>query len=288
MGYILQEYDDVLKSILEYGVKKNNRTGVPAISIFGTSSRYRIDEFFPLVTGRKIPFKGMIGELLWFLEGSTNNNRLKELGCNFWTPWVSEEFENKHSFDPGALGPVYGFQLRHFGGNYNKGIEQAPGYGYGGFDQLEYMMDLLENDPNSRRILFSLWNPKQMHQMRLPPCHYTFQLYIDDQNRMSGELLQRSGDTFIGCPFNIAFYSALIHMFAQQCGLKPYEFIHNIADAHIYENQIPFVEEYLNRDKPDSPKIEIKKAKDIYSYVPEDFSIVNYNPQPYMKVPVAV
>lgn len=286
--YVMEGYDQALRLILEKGTKKSNRTGEPTLAIMGIQSRYQIDERFPFLTGRKLRFKSMIGELLWFLEGSTNNNRLKELGCNFWTPWVSEEFEKKHHFEPGALGPVYGFQLRHFGGNYNKGIEQKPGYGSKGFDQLAYMMELLKNDPFSRRILFSLWNPSQMEQMRLPPCHYTFQLYVDDDGRMSGELTQRSCDFPVGVPFNIAFYSTLIYMFAQQSGFTPHEFVHNTVDSHIYMNQISAVEEYLDRPKPDSPRLEVQKAKDIYSYTPDDFSLVDYTPEPMMKIPVAV
>lgn len=286
--YVMEDYDQALRLILDRGVKKTNRTGEPTLAVMGIESRYRIDESFPFVTGRKLRFKSMIGELLWFLEGSTNNNRLKELGCSFWTPWVSEEFERKHQFEPGSFGPVYGFQLRYFGGCYNKGIEKKPGYGHDGFDQLAYIMDLLKNDPFSRRILFSLWNPKQMDQMRLPPCHYTFQLFVDDDGRLSGELTQRSCDFPVGVPFNVAFYSTLIYMFAQQAGFRPYEFIHNTADSHIYQNQIPAVEEYLARTKPDSPKLETRKAEDIYSYTPDDFNLVDYNPGPAIKIPVAV
>lgn len=284
----MNEYDQALRLILEKGVKKDNRTEEPTLSLMGIQSRYRIDERFPFLTGRRLRIKSMIGELLWFLEGSTNNNRLKELGCNFWTPWVNEEFENKHKFEPGSFGPLYGFQLRYFGGNYNKGIEQKPWYGYGGFDQLAYMMDLLQNDPFSRRILFSLWNPNQLEQMRLPPCHYTFQLFVDNERRLSGELTQRSCDFPVGVPFNIAFYSTLIYMFAQQADMIPYEFVHNTVDSHIYMNQIPAVEEYLSRSKPDSPRLKIKKAKDIYSYIPSDFVLEDYNPEPVINIPVAV
>jgi thymidylate synthase len=308
--YVMKDYDSALERILKEGVRKENRTGVDTIALFGIQSRYRIDEYFPFLTGRKLRFESMIGELIWFLSGSTNNEDLKNLGCKFWTPWVDEEFEKKHGFAPGSFGPVYGFQLRHFGGEYGNGIGGEKNtlnncvtiidvetddaddhhysmYGTGGFDQLAYMMDRLKNHPDCRRILFSLWNPQQMHQMRLPPCHYTFQCFVHD-GKLSGELTQRSCDFPVGVPFNIAFYSAFIYMLAQQTGLEPYEFVHSTVDSHIYANQIEAVEEYLARSKPDSPKLELNKAEDIDLYKPEDFVLKDYEPQPTMKFEVAV
>lgn len=281
--YVMQDYDDALEKILKEGVKKENRTGVDTIAIFGIQSRYRIDEYFPFLTGRKLRFKSMIGELLWFISGSTINSDLINLGCKFWTPWVSEEFEKKHGFSAGNFGPVYGYQLRHFGGRFN---DDVP-YGAFGFDQLAYMIDLLKNNPDSRRILFSLWNPQQMHQMRLPPCHYTFQCFVHD-GKLSGMLTQRSCDFPVGVPFNIAFYSALIYMLAQQTGLEPYEFVHSTVDSHIYVNQIEAVEEYLSRSKPDSPKLELNKVEDIDLYKPDDFMLKDYLPNSEMKFEVAV
>lgn len=284
--YICQPYDDALRLILESGTRKTNRTGVETISVFGLMSRYRINEFFPLLTGRKLSTKALFAELVWFLSGSTNNNDLKALGCNFWTPWVDEAFEKKHHYAPGNFGPLYGFQLRYFGGWYGKGTEDEF-YGEGGFDQLAMMVETLKNDPDNRRNLFSLWNPQQIPQMRLPPCHYTFQVFVND-GKLSGLLTQRSCDFPIGVPFNIAFYSALLYMLAQQTGLVPWEFVHSTVDSHIYVDQIPAVEEYLAREKPDSPKLVLNQAKDIYSYSVDDFQIVDYNPQPVMKIPVAV
>ena len=296
--YVMQDYDSALEKILKEGVRKENRTGVDTIAVFGIQSRYRIDKHFPFLTGRKLRFKSMIGELLWFLSGSTNNEDLKDLGCKFWTPWVDEEFEKKHKFIPGSFGPVYGFQLRHFGGEYGDGspstimpvegmFDQKIPYGAGGFDQLTYMMDRLKNHPDCRRILFSLWNPQQMYQMRLPPCHYTFQCFVHD-GKLSGELTQRSCDFPVGVPFNVAFYSAFIYMLAQQTGLEPYEFVHSTVDSHIYANQVEAVEEYLARSKPDSPKLELNKAEDIDLYKPDDFMLKDYSPLPTMKFEVAV
>ena len=186
-----------------------------------------------------------------------------------------------------CLGPLYGFQLRHFGGSYNKGIEDSDGYGHGGVDQLANMVELLKKDPNSRRNLFSLWNPKQIGDMRLPPCHYTFQVYANN-GKLSGMLTQRSCDFPIGAPANIQFYSAIIYMLAQQCGYEPHEFVHSVGDAHIYTNQIMQVESYLSREKPDSPKLNLNKAKDIDSYVLEDFEVENYNPLGPIAIPVEV
>jgi len=302
--YITEEYDQALETILKKGVKKENRTGVDTLSIFGIQSRYKINEFFPFLTGRKLQFKSMLGELLWFISGSTNNNDLKKLGCGFWTPWVNTDFEFDNGFASGSFGPVYGFQLRHFGGYYGNGIggrefttdkikcetgfdTPRDAYGEGGFDQLAFMMEELKNNPNSRRILFSLWNPQQMDKMRLPPCHYTFQFSVEE-DRLSGMLTQRSCDFPVGVPFNVAFYSTFIYMVAQQLDLKPHEFVHSTVDSHIYVNQIEAVEEYLSRSKPDSPKIQINKAKDIYSYRPEDFNLLEYNPHPSIKMEVAV
>lgn len=311
MSYVCQPYDDALREILESGVRKKNRTGVETIAVFGILKRYRINENFPLLTGRKLTSKALFGELLWFLSGSTNNNDLKELGCNFWTPWVDPEFEKKNGFAPGCFGPLYGFQLRHFGGSYGNGIggpqytdkksttmecnsggsvwEEDGGsmYGSGGIDQLAQMVETLKKDPDNRRNLFSLWNPTQIPKMRLPPCHYTFQVFVND-GKLSGHLTQRSCDFPIGVPFNIAFYSALLYLLAQQCDLEPFEFVHTTVDSHIYVDQIEKVEEYLAREKPDSPKLVINKAPDIFSYKPHDFQIVDYHPQPKMEIPVAV
>ncbi|RDJ35331.1 MAG: thymidylate synthase [Crenarchaeota archaeon] len=307
--YVLEAYDNCLKQILKHGVLKKNRTGVDTIAIFGMQSRYRIDTHFPVLTGRKVWPKAIFAELLWFLSGSTCNKDLQELGSNIWTPWVDAEFEKKHGYAEGCFGPVYGFQLRHFGGFYGNGLGGQPNtqdklttiskwphfgrivrenrYGKDGFDQLAYMVERLKNKPNCRRNLFSLWNPKELSAMRLPPCHYTFQVFTHE-NKLSGMLTQRSCDFPVGIPANIQFYSALIYMLAQQCGYEPYEFVHTTADSHIYVDQTEAVEEYLSREKPASPKLELNKAKDIYSYQLSDFKLVNYNPLSKIEIPVAV
>lgn len=314
-GYALDDYDAALERILRTGQSKPNRTGVRARSVFGIMSRYPLTNRFPLLTRRKVWPKAIWAELLWFLSGSTNNKDLQALGSNIWTPWVDPDFEKKHGYVEGALGPVYGFQLRHFGGTYGNGgggnnnllreMGLAEGgedygvsygrpsprkvsmYGMGGFDQLKEMVRLLKEDPTSRRNLFSLWNPQQLGQMRLPPCHYTFQCYVEN-GKLSGMLTQRSCDFPVGVPANIQFYSTLVIMLAQQAGLEPYEFVHSTADSHIYEDQIPAVEEYLSRPKTISPKLEVKPAEAIDKYGLDNFVLTEYDPQPAIKVPVAV
>jgi thymidylate synthase len=276
----MEAYDEALRHILKNGVKRPDRTGTGTVSVFGYQTRYRIDENFPLVTKRKLWPKAVFAELIWLLSGSANNNDLVKLGAKFWTPWVSEEFEKKHGFAPGDLGPVYGFQMRHFDGDYKTKS--------GGADQLKYLINEIQTNPFSRRLLVSYWNPCQLDQMRLPPCHYTFQVYIDDRKRMSGMLTQRSADYPVGVPANIQFYSSFVYMLAQQCGYRPYEFVHNTGDTHIYLDQIKAVEEYLARPAPDSPKLNLRKARDIYSYMPDDFELIGYDPQPPIPMPISV
>jgi len=302
MTYILEPYDNALRTILETGVHKVNRTGVDSIAVFDIESRYKIDEFLPVVTGRKVWPKSIFAELLWMLSGSTNNKDLQAMGSNIWTPWVNPEFEKKHGYVEGSLGPIYGFQLRHFGGTYGnggggvsfakenyitRGKENVSIYGAGGFDQLAYMVDRLKNHPDCRRNLFSLWNPRDLHKMVLAPCHYTFQVFTHD-GKLSGKLTQRSADFPVGIPANIQFYSTFIYMLAQQCGYEPYEFVHSTVDSHIYVNQIDAVKEYLARPKPDSPKLKLNKAEDIYSYKLDDFELLDYNPLAKIDIPVAV
>lgn len=290
MTYLMQPYDDALREILENGtVKSNQRTGIKTLSVFGMLKRYRLDTGrFPIVTKRKVWPKSVWAELLWYLEGSTSNERLKEIGCNFWTPWVDEQWEKEHGYASSSFGPVYGFNLRHFGGDYNDGVHDAGDYGAGGFDQLDYVINLIRNDPTSRRILWNLWNPKELHNMRLPPCHMQFQILINDSRHMTGIMYQRSCDFPVGVPANIQFYSAITMMLAQQTGCVPYEFVHMTADSHIYYDQIEAVKEYLELPEIPSPKLGLRKASDIYSYKPEDFVLTEFESGPKLQIPVAV
>jgi thymidylate synthase len=309
--YLMQPYDNALQEILENGVSRTNkRTNIKTLSIFGMLNRYKLDtEFFPILTRRKTWPKSVFSELIWFLSGSTNNKDLKKLGCNFWTPWVDNEFEKKHGFAEESFGPVYGFQLRHFGGDYGNGIggrsgtqdssysidgEEKPHsptmslYGSGGFDQLKWVVERIKEDPSCRRTLWTLWNPQDVAKMKLPPCHMMYQVLVDDDRKLTGILYQRSCDFPIGVPANIQFYSALTVMIAQQTDCIPHEFVHVTADSHIYADQIDGVKAYLETPKIDSPKLKINKAADIFSYKPEDFEISDFTSGPNIKIPVAV
>lgn len=308
----MQPYDDALTYILKNGKKKSDRTGIGTLYVCGIQSRYSLVESFPVLTRRKINPRAVFAELIWFLSGSSNNRDLVEIGAKFWTPWVSEEFEKKNGFNSGDFGPIYGHQLRHFGSNYKevseireeirklKALEDFNDYDQGevewlegklesmGTDQLKYMTDRLKNNPTDRRILFSLWNPSELDKMRLPPCHYTYQVTVDDDGLMTGMLTQRSCDFPVGVPANIQFYSALTCMFAQQFGFKPYEFVHSTVDSHIYLDQISAVEEYLATPVIESPTLELNRAPDMVSYKVDDFKLLNFNQGPNIKVPVAV
>lgn len=316
--YLMQPYDDALKEILENGTTRSNqRTGIKTLSVFGVMKRYQLHtDRFPLLTRRKVWPKAVFAELLWFLSGSTSNEDLKKLGCNFWTPWVDADFEKKHGFAPATFGPVYGYQLRHFGGRYGNGIGGKAGtvdttvkemmecnsggsvweeekdwgseYGKGGLDQLTWVVNRIKEDPSCRRTLWTLWNPQDVPQMRLPPCHMLYQVLVDDERRLTGIMYQRSCDFPVGVPANIQFYSALTVMIAQQTDCIPHEFVHCTADSHIYGDQIEAVKEYLTLPVIESPKLKIKKAKDILSYTPEDFVLSDFKSGPKLEIPVAV
>lgn len=281
--YLMSPYDEIVKKILDEGQIKENRTGEKTRAIFGTQTRYRIDEYFPILTRRKVWPKAVFGELITFISGKTTNSDFVENKCKFWTPWVDEEWAKSKGYVSDAFGPIYGFQLRYFDGYYGNGKSDQKNYGKGGFDQLNYVIDLLKNNPNSRRILFDLWNPKNLGNQRLPPCHYSFQLFVND-DKLSGMLTQRSADWYLGSGANICFYSALIYMLSQQCGYEPFELVYSTGDTHIYENQLDGIEEYLSRDKPDSPQLILHKAEDIGSYTQDCFRVVDYNPLPPINV----
>lgn len=286
--YLMHPYDEALQEIFLNGTPRTNkRTGIKTLSVFGMCKRYKLDtDYFPILTRRKVWPKSVFSELCWFLSGSTSNHDLKKVGCNFWTPWVDHEWEKKHGFADEQFGPVYGFQLRHFGGSYGDGT--GPDYGKGGFDQLKWVVERIKQDHSCRRTLWTLWNPLDVDKMRLPPCHMLYQVLVDDDRRLTGIMYQRSCDFPIGVPANIQFYSALTHMIAQQTDCYPYEFVHMTADSHIYADQMDAVKEYLALPHIDSPKLEIKQAKDIFSYTPDDFVLHGFESGPKLEIPVAV
>lgn len=285
--YLMSDYDSALQTILGRGVLTPDRTGIGRITYPGITCRYvlDVDGRFPIISRRKIFPKSIFAELLWFLSGSTNTLNLNKLGSKIWDPWKNKSFDE--DYGEGELGPVYGFQLRHFGANYADMISGIPGVNRG-FDQLQYMVGELKNNKHSTRILFDLWNPNDIHLMRLPPCHFHFQAVVNGNDELTGILTQRSADFPIGVPANVQFYSALTIMLAQQAGLKAYEFVHNTIHSHIYANQVDAVKEYLSTPIVDSPKLEILPCDDIFSYTPDHFKLTKYAPGKAIKIPVAV
>jgi thymidylate synthase len=264
----MKQYHDFLRHVLEHGSKKEDRTGTGTISIFGYQMRFDLNEGFPLLTTKKIHLKSIIHELLWFLQGSTNISYLNEHGVTIWDEWADER---------GELGPVYGKQWRSWLAPDGKTI-----------DQISQVIDTIKRNPSSRRLIVSAWNPADVDKMALPPCHTMFQFYVSE-GRLSCQLYQRSADIFLGVPFNIASYALLTLMIAQVCDLKPGEFVHTFGDAHIYLNHLDQVQLQLSREPRELPEMKINPAiKDIFGFRFEDFQLLNYNPHPSIKAPIAV
>lgn len=264
----MKPYLDLLRHILSNGSEKKDRTGVGTISTFGYQMRFDLQEGFPLVTTKKIHLKSIIYELLWFLKGETNVQYLRDHGVTIWDEWARED---------GNLGPVYGKQWRSW--------TAADGTT---IDQIAQLIQEIETNPDSRRLIVSAWNPADINSMALPPCHCLFQFYIN-HNKLSCQLYQRSADAFLGVPFNIASYSLLTLMIAQVTGLEPAEFIHTFGDLHIYLNHREQVELQLSRTPRPLPKMILNPAvKSIFDFQHEDFRLENYDPWPAIKAPIAV
>ena len=264
----MKQYLDLLRHIYDDGVVKTDRTGVGTKSIFGWQSRYDLSEGFPLLTTKKVHLKSIIYELLWFLSGSTNIGYLKEHGVSIWDEWADEN---------GDLGPVYGHQWRSW-----------PTPDGGSIDQISKLIETIKHNPDSRRMLVSAWNVAEVDKMALPPCHCLFQFYVA-QGKLSCQLYQRSADTFLGVPFNIASYALLTMMIAQVCGLEPGDFIHTTGDTHLYLNHLEQAALQLSREPRPLPRMIINpEVKDIFSFKYEDFTLEGYDPWPAIKAPVAV
>ena len=264
-------YEDLVRKILMEGTLKSDRTGTGTISLFGQQIRFDISEYFPLITTKTVFFKGLAYELLWFLKGSSNVRWLQENGVHIWDEWADEN---------GDLGPVYGVQWR----SWPAATKENPNRT---IDQIANVLDLMKNHPDSRRMIVSAWNPAEVENMALPPCHSLFQFYVAD-GKLSCQLYQRSCDMFLGVPFNIASYSLLTMMMAQQAGLKPGEFVWTGGDCHIYDNHVEQVLEQLSRVPYQYPHLEIHKASSIFDYEYSDFKVVDYKHHPTIKAPVAV
>ncbi|MFZ9027730.1 MAG: thymidylate synthase [Crocinitomicaceae bacterium] len=264
----MEQYHKLLQHILDNGSRKEDRTGTGTISVFGYQMRFDLSEGFPCVTTKKLHLRSIIHELLWFIAGDTNIKYLKENKVSIWDEWADEN---------GDLGPVYGYQWRNW----------PDGHG-GTIDQIKKLVDGLKNNPDSRRHIVSAWNVADVDNMALPPCHTMFQFYVAD-GKLSCQLYQRSADTFLGVPFNIASYALFTMMLAQVVGLEPGEFVHTFGDAHLYTNHLEQAELQLSRDCRPLPTMKINpEVKDIFSFKYEDFELVNYDPHPHIKAAVAV
>jgi len=264
----MQQYLDLMRRVRDYGVRKEDRTGTGTLSVFGHQMRFDLADGFPLVTTKKLHVKSIIHELIWFLAGDTNIDYLKRNGVGIWDEWADED---------GDLGPVYGKQWRSWAAPDGRSI-----------DQISEVVETLKTNPDSRRIIVSAWNPADIPEMALAPCHCLFQFYVAD-GRLSCQLYQRSADIFLGVPFNIASYALLTMMMAQVTGLKPGEFVHTFGDAHLYLNHLEQADEQLSRAPRALPRMEINPdVRSIFGFRYEDFKLAGYDPYPHIKADVAV
>ena len=264
----MKQYLELVKHVLDNGVFKGDRTGTGTKSVFGYQMRFNMADGFPLLTTKKVHLKSIIHELLWFLQGSTNVHYLQENGVRIWNEWAA---------DDGELGPIYGYQWRSW-----------PDYDGGHIDQISDVIEQIKHNPDSRRLIVSAWNVAQVPQMALPPCHTLFQFYVAD-GKLSLQLYQRSGDIFLGVPFNIASYALLLLMVAQVTGLEPGEYIHTLGDAHIYSNHFDQVNEQLQRTPRQLPRMVLNPdVKSIFDFRYDDFKLEDYDPYPPIIGVVAV
>ncbi len=264
----MRQYLDLLDHVLTHGTPKGDRTGTGTLSVFGHQMRFDLSEGFPAVTTKRLHLKSVVGELLWFLRGSTNVGWLREHGVSIWDEWADEH---------GELGPVYGYQWRSW---------PTPGGGH--VDQIAQVIDSIRTNPDSRRHIVSAWNVADIGQMALPPCHTLFQFYVAD-GRLSCQLYQRSGDIFLGVPFNIASYALLTHMVAQVCELEVGDFVHTLGDAHLYTNHVDQAREQLSREPRALPTLRLNPdRKGIDEFEMGDVELVGYDPHPAIKAPIAV
>lgn len=264
----MKQYHDLLQHILDNGTAKGDRTGTGTLSTFGYQMRYNLADGFPVLTTKKLHLRSIIHELLWFLKGDTNIQYLKDNNVSIWDEWADEN---------GNLGPVYGYQWRSWPTPDGRHI-----------DQITNVVNQIKHNPDSRRMIVSAWNVAYVDEMALPPCHTMFQFYVAE-GKLSCQLYQRSADTFLGVPFNIASYALLTMMVAQVCGLQPGEFIHTLGDAHLYINHLEQANLQLSRDFRALPQMKINpEVTDLFAFTIDDFELVNYDPHPHIKAAVAV
>ncbi len=264
----MKQYHDLMRHVLTTGVKKEDRTGTGTVSVFGYQMRYNLADGFPLVTTKKCHTKSIIHELLWFLKGDTNIKYLKDNGVKIWDEWADAD---------GNLGPVYGYQWRSW---------PTPNGNH--IDQITQVIDMIKNNPDSRRLIVSAWNVADINNMKLPPCHAFFQFYVAN-GKLSCQLYQRSADIFLGVPFNIASYAVLTMMVAQVCNLQLGEFVHTLGDAHLYSNHIEQANLQLTRELKPLPTMKLNpEINSIFDFTIDDFTLENYEPHPHIKADVAV
>ncbi|MGU9978704.1 thymidylate synthase [Phreatobacter sp. HK31-P] len=264
----MRQYHDLMEHVLRHGARKDDRTGTGTLSVFGHQMRFDLSEGFPMVTTKKLHLKSIVHELLWFLKGDTNIAYLKANGVSIWDEWADAD---------GNLGPVYGKQWRSWAAPDGRTI-----------DQMAHLIAMLRKNPDSRRLIVSAWNPADVEDMALPPCHCLFQFYVAE-GRLSCQLYQRSADIFLGVPFNIASYALLTLMLAQVSGLKPGDFVHTLGDAHLYTNHIEQAELQLTRPLRALPTMQLNPAvTDLFAFAYEDFTLTGYDPHPAIRAPVAV
>ncbi len=264
----MRQYLDLMRHVRDHGYRKDDRTGTGTLSVFGHQMRFDLADGFPLVTTKKIHLKSVVHELLWFLSGDSNIAYLKRHGVSIWDEWADEN---------GDLGPVYGVQWRSWPTPSGERI-----------DQISRLLEQIRHKPDSRRLIVSAWNPAEVDDMALPPCHALFQFYVAD-GRLSCQLYQRSADIFLGVPFNIASYALLTLMIAQVTGLRPGEFVHTLGDAHLYLNHLEQADRQLQRNPHPLPTMHLNPAvDDLFAFTYEDFRLEGYDPEPHIKAPVAV
>ncbi|HEX9677000.1 MAG TPA: thymidylate synthase [Anaerolineales bacterium] len=264
----MKQYLDLMRTVLDQGVERPDRTGTGTLSVFGYQMRFDLAQGFPLLTTKRLHLKSILYELLWILRGETNVRYLQDNGVHIWDEWADER---------GELGPVYGAQWRSWHGADGQTV-----------DQIAWVAQEIRRNPSSRRLVVSAWNPVEVEHMALPPCHTLFQFYVYD-GRLSCQLYQRSADVFLGVPFNIASYALLTHMMAQATGLQPWEFVHTFGDAHLYLNHREQARQQLGRDPRPLPQIQLNPAVDsLFEFQYSDFELLNYDPHPHIKAPVSV
>jgi len=281
----MKAYLELLEAVLERGVDRADRTGTGTRSIFGHQMRFDLSAGFPLLTTKKLHFKSIAVELLWFLRGETHVAPLQDAGVRIWNEWATPEQCARFGREPGDLGPIYGHQWRNFGATKREGGT----YANDGVDQIARVVSEIRTNPSSRRLIVSGWNPKEADEVALPPCHTLFQFYVV-QGSLSCQLYQRSGDIFLGVPFNIASYALLTVMIAHVTGLRPGEFVHTLGDAHLYKNHVDQAREQLGRAPRKLPTLRLApEVRDIFAFrYPDHFVVDGYDPHPHIKAEVAV